>query len=266
MHFPNSQKFSPIKQIIKEMNVKAVFSDIDGTITDEKLKLSTIAMKAIRNLNEVGIPTVLTSGSCWYAVDLFSRYIPASTTFIAENGAVIMSRSRFISSEDKSLFILGKPEKETITGDPTFPNKFLELLRTKLDSNEIILSADMPFRKVEVVLERTLPFSLIQNQLKINAFDKNIRVLDTKFAYHISPKEVHKGLGVKIACQDHLSIPLEETIAIGDGENDIEMINSAKVGVAVANAAPYLKKQASYVTKKPSGEGFQELSNLILRS
>ena len=101
----------------------------------------------------------------------------------------------------------------------------MELLRTNLDSNDIILHADMPFRKVEVVLERTLPLSLIQNQLKLHAFDNCIKVIDTKFAYHIAPKEVDKGLGVKTACQDHLSIPLEETIAIGDGENDLEMIN-----------------------------------------
>ena len=42
---------------------------------------------------------------------------------------------------------------------------------------------------------------------------------------------------------------LDKTIAIGDNENDLEMILTAKFGAAVENANPILKKQAHIITK-----------------
>ncbi len=44
------------------------------------------------------------------------------------------------------------------------------------------------------------------------------------------------------------NIPKEKTIAIGDGHNDIEMISTAHIGVAMANSHPDLLKHANEVT------------------
>ncbi len=41
---------------------------------------------------------------------------------------------------------------------------------------------------------------------------------------------------------DHLSIPMNETIAIGDNINDLAMIREAELGIAVANAVPTIKE------------------------
>ena len=48
---------------------------------------------------------------------------------------------------------------------------------------------------------------------------------------------------------DYYQIPYEKTIAIGDGHNDIDMINLVKYGVAMGNSHPLLLNEAKYITK-----------------
>ena len=50
-------------------------------------------------------------------------------------------------------------------------------------------------------------------------------------------------------------IKQEEIIAIGDGENDIEMIKYAGLGVAVANADNKVKENSDYITASNNEDG-----------
>ena len=65
--------------------------------------------------------------------------------------------------------------------------------------------------------------------------------------FEILPKGVSKGaLLLRIA--EHLGILREHTVAIGDYHNDISMVASAGLGIAVANAVDELKAVADAVT------------------
>ena len=57
---------------------------------------------------------------------------------------------------------------------------------------------------------------------------------------------VNKGAAIKSVCQ-RLNIPLSETIAFGDGLNDLEMIKLVEHGVAMENGHPTLKAQADAI-------------------
>ena len=57
----------------------------------------------------------------------------------------------------------------------------------------------------------------------------------------------------------HYGIPREETIAVGDSWNDHEMIESAGLGVAMANAVESLKNVADYVTASNNEEGVRKV-------
>lgn len=59
---------------------------------------------------------------------------------------------------------------------------------------------------------------------------------------------VSKGAAIEWLCS-HLNIPLECTVAAGDAENDIPMLKTAHIGVAVANASEAVKTAADYVTE-----------------
>jgi Cof subfamily protein (haloacid dehalogenase superfamily) len=58
---------------------------------------------------------------------------------------------------------------------------------------------------------------------------------------------ISKGAAIEFLCR-HLQIPMEQTLAIGDAENDIPMLQRAHTGIAVANADPAVKDAADYVT------------------
>jgi len=62
------------------------------------------------------------------------------------------------------------------------------------------------------------------------------------------PEGITKGEGIRFLA-DYLNIPIKNTIAVGDAENDIPMIKYAGLGVAMENADNAVKQAADYVTK-----------------
>lgn len=70
----------------------------------------------------------------------------------------------------------------------------------------------------------------------------------------IVEKGVNKGNCVKRLCQ-LLKVDKKDTIAFGDGSNDIEMIQEVGIGVAMGNAIDELKKVADYVTDDVDHDG-----------
>ena len=55
---------------------------------------------------------------------------------------------------------------------------------------------------------------------------------------------------------EHLNADLSQTIAIGDGGNDIDMIKLCNLGIAMGNAKESLKQVADFVTDDLAHDGF----------
>ena len=64
-----------------------------------------------------------------------------------------------------------------------------------------------------------------------------------------------KGDGL-LRVADILGVPHDMTFAIGDSENDISMLQSAKYGIAMKDSDPRLLKAASYITGTCEEDGF----------
>ena len=62
-----------------------------------------------------------------------------------------------------------------------------------------------------------------------------------------------------------LNIKKEEIIAIGDGENDIDMIKFAGCGIAMGNASIEVKKVAKLVTDTNDNDGVGKILNEIFK-
>ena len=69
------------------------------------------------------------------------------------------------------------------------------------------------------------------------------------------------GLAAALA---ELSLAPDDTMAIGDAENDIDMLQACGWGVAVANALPAVKARADHVTVAANGAGVREAIALWL--
>lgn len=68
------------------------------------------------------------------------------------------------------------------------------------------------------------------------------------------PLGVSKGNAIHILCQ-LLNVPIENTYAAGDAENDIAMLKAAHTGIAMANGTAEVKKVADYITKSDNNHG-----------
>lgn len=67
----------------------------------------------------------------------------------------------------------------------------------------------------------------------------------------IFDKTAGKGSALQFVC-DHLQLPLSASVACGDAENDISMLQAADIGVAMCNADPQVKEQADFITSLDS--------------
>jgi hydroxymethylpyrimidine pyrophosphatase-like HAD family hydrolase len=64
---------------------------------------------------------------------------------------------------------------------------------------------------------------------------------------------------------EHFNIKKEEMIAIGDGFNDLPMIEYAGLGVAMGNAPDSIKAKANYVTLSNDEDGIaQALDKFVI--
>ncbi len=88
----------------------------------------------------------------------------------------------------------------------------------------------------------------------------NLNIIDTsndakeEIWFSIISNKASKGIALK-KLADHLSIPMCKTVAIGNDNNDLSMIQVARVGVAVENATDELKKEANYITDSNDDDG-----------
>ncbi len=97
----------------------------------------------------------------------------------------------------------------------------------------------------------------LENYIKIHyhktLLSRNWQI-DHNYIVEIFNCLVDKSIGFIDACR-YYHIPWQNTIAIGDGHNDIKLLQSAKTAVAMGNANPELIPYANYVTDRFDKQG-----------
>jgi hydroxymethylpyrimidine pyrophosphatase-like HAD family hydrolase len=63
-----------------------------------------------------------------------------------------------------------------------------------------------------------------------------------------------------------LGLSPQNTVAVGDAENDYDLLKLCGCAIAVANALPMLKEAADIVTKGDRGAGVVELIDKLIAS
>ena len=85
------------------------------------------------------------------------------------------------------------------------------------------------------------------------------------FFLELASPEVTKASGLAFLAE-HLGFTAERTIAFGDGENDVELLEWAGFGVAVANAHPRVLAVADWVCPSAAEEGVAQVIEAVLDS
>jgi hypothetical protein len=222
------------------MDVKAVAIDIDGTLTDEKRRLHLGVVEKIRELEARGVPVILATGNIMCISEAASIFIGTTGGIIAENGGVVLPAGR----------------KEPIyLGDISKVEKAFKHLSGKLRVEKVSRSE---LRKTEIAIYRTVDVGDVRRILR--GFD--VDVVDTKYAIHIKDPAVNKGRALKAMMQE-MGISGKNVAAIGDSENDKEMLMYA--GYAISVGEKSLRGVSDYITQKSLGEGGEEALEHLLR-
>ncbi len=226
------------------MAIRAVATDVDGTLAPGDRNIPLESIKAIRDLEAKGIAVILASGNIYPSLMGLRRYLGCSGAIICEGGGAVEYRGelRIIGSKDEALRALGRLKE--------------------LFGDKIIEPWSNPYRFTDVAIERRIERCFIEEVLA--EFPK-VRLLDTGFYYHIIDRRANKGVGLRVAAE-MMGLRLEEVAAIGDSENDVDMLKEAGFAAVVANAPPFMKEIADYVASLPNGQGFVEIAEFLMAS
>jgi hydroxymethylpyrimidine pyrophosphatase-like HAD family hydrolase len=212
------------------MTFRALATDYDGTIAqDGRVDVATTG--ALANVRATGCRLILVTGreladlldTC-DCVDVFDRVV-------AENGAV--------------LYEPATTRSESLAARP--PDAFVEHLakqRIPLSVGRSVVATAAPYAHVvrSAIHERGLEWHLIFNKGSVMAL----------------PADVTKATGLTAALRA-LGVSHDETIGVGDAENDQVFLRQCGLAVAVANALPSVKDIADLITDSAGGAGVIEL-------
>ncbi len=216
-------------------DIKVIVVDIDGTLTDMSRHIN---LEAVRELRQLPIPVVLSSGNVICFVRAAAKLLGASDMMIGENGGVVQA------GYDAKPIVLAD-----IEAVPPGPRRAAERVPrawsrwTRPTASPSSLSAGTSTsRRQSASWHEHFP---------------ELEIVDTQFALHLKHRDVNKATGLrKIA--EIMGIESRNVAAMGDSENDLPMLKEAGLAIAVGNAAPELKAVADYVSKASYGDGAAE--------
>jgi phosphoglycolate phosphatase (TIGR01487 family) len=224
--------------------IKAMAIDIDGTMTYKDRRLDVAAVDAVRRAEAAGLPIVLATGNI---------------TCFAEAAAVMLGTSGFIIAEDGGVVFDRMSGMEEVLGDRVEADRGLDALRREFGN--LKQTRGSLTRLTGLTIERTITAEQAMDVFRREGL--KLIAVDSGFAIHIKSPEVNKGTALrKLALI--LKISTAEIAAVGDGLNDIEMLEAAGVSFAVANSNELVKKVCTHITSEPYGRGVAEAVEKVL--
>jgi hydroxymethylpyrimidine pyrophosphatase-like HAD family hydrolase len=115
---------------------------------------------------------------------------------------------------------------------------------------EVIVSTWEPHEKTVLATIRDLGLEL--------------QVIFNKGAVMVLPSGINKATGLAAALAE-MQISPENTVAVGDAENDHALLANCGLGIAVANATESIKNEADLVLANGNGAGVRELIGRLLK-
>lgn len=262
--------------------------DMDGTLLNSELKLTSRTRQALSRAAQAGKRVVLSTGRCLSEIRDIISDIPEIRYMVCENGACVYDRKY-----DQAIHVEAVPTEQVC--------QILSLMRGERvviqvfhENQSYVNQADdswMDAYRVGVYKETfnrssvwdvrlfdhfdRHPFQIEKINLYFQSESVRSRVSEMlmgrplKFAKTIGymleafSEKADKGVGLKKLC-DHLQIGIDETIAVGDSLNDIEILRAAGFSAAMGNACPEAKAVADFVTDDCDHDGVVRVIDEIL--
>ena len=256
------------------MEIKIVFSDIDGTFIRKDHSLSDKHAVAIKKLQEKGIPFILVSARMPEGIYPITDSIGVKIPVISYSGGLVLTREENVlysktideRSTREVLDTLKRDFNQDISLNYYAGRKwYIEEMdsRIQVESNttkvipeitqfERLPSAGILPHKI-LILGTPTKCEKMEKELQERFHNLHI-VRSSNHILDICANGISKATGIEVMLS-HYGISREDALAFGDNFNDMEMLKYVGYGVAMGNAVKSLKKIANEVTESNEGDG-----------
>lgn len=265
--------------------VKLIALDLDGTLFNSQSQISAHNIDTIKKANEAGATVVISTGRPYSGLPFeqlkgsgirFAITTNGSAIYEIESGKCLFEEAM---DEDIILPILDFLLKKDIHMDAFIGGKGYTPVQCVAAGQKL---ANPPALKHYILNTRVrvdnLPLFIHENHLKVQKMtlnfypeggifkdreevrkylESNPAVTTVSGGYNnleFTRADVNKGVGLQKMAQ-LLDIPVAQTMAVGDTENDLAIIRAAGVGVAMGNATAAVKSAADYITTSNDEDG-----------
>ncbi len=260
------------------MAYKAIVLDLDGTLTNNKKEITPLTKEALMDAQHKGMRIILASGRPTYGIRPVADELNIGSYegyVMAYNGGCVTRWADkaivFNQTLDPALvpvlfnaatkaphpFNILTYQGESIAA--TDINDKYVLHEAFINKMPLIQYDDFP-NQVEPPINKCLivgdptPLALLEKELATDQQGKCSVYRSADFFLECVPCGIDKAASLARLIKT-LGIEREEIIAVGDGYNDISMIEYAGLGVAMANAASDIKAKADFVTLSNEEDG-----------
>lgn len=257
--------------------IKHLFSDLDGTLLNNNGELSDYTKKII---GECNIPLTLVSARSPQKMENILNDLGVGGIHIAFNGAMVFKKentkftilnkeildrefSRKLVLDIRSKFPkVGISLYDTDNWNVDLVNKVIEREKKVVKVNYNLVDFNQYFNenlkevyKVSFIEDDIDVFKKLVNYVEVNYSGEKITIQKSLSSYleitHINAK---KSLGIEYV-MELKNIDRDSTVAFGDGENDISMLQSAGYSIVMGNASDKVKEYADFITKSNNEDG-----------
>ena len=247
-----------------------VFFDIDGTLWDENMVVPESTKQAIRQLQNKGHKAFVCTGRAMGNVNDpqfdeigFDGFVAACGNHVEMDGKILYERN--MSYEDvKAIYDASRQYHMPIIYEGT---QYQWLDRDGFDGDSYIDYIVQQLKEVAVYLDECELEEIHANKfsalVKENTnYDAIKELLKDRFDFmdhgdgivEAVPVGTSKATGIEWLCK-HLGVAIEETYALGDSVNDIEMLQFVGHSIAMGNASQVAKDAAEYITTNIHQDG-----------
>ena len=267
-------------------DIKLVALDLDGTLFDNSSRISKRNLTAIRSITDKGIHVVISTGRPFEGIPFDQIKGTGINYAITANGSGIYEIStgkclyenamdeelvtpilNFLLTRDIHMdaFIGGKgytpiqcvetAQKLTV---PSSIKNYIITTRTRLDNIlQFIHENQLKVQKMTLNFYPAADGTLIDRETVRKFLVSNPSITTVCGGYNtleFTRADANKGVGLR-KLAEILGVNPDATMAIGDTENDLAIIEAAGIGVAMGNATDAVKARADYVTTTNTKDG-----------
>lgn len=259
------------------MNYKLIVLDVDGTLLNSSRELTKRTVQTLRKVQQMGIRLALASGRPTYGLLPLAKAIELGTYdgyIISYNGAQVMeARTGQIIFErriDPQMvpYLEKKAQKmgftmayydgnEVVSTDITNPHIVDEAemngMTLRQDDTLSIAMDDWP-AEVMLVSDDEQALSALAEHMERHLNGVMDTIHSNPYYLEVVGYQVGKSYAMSALVQK-MGIQMAEVLAIGDGEADINMLQMAGTGVAMANATDAVRRCADFTTLSNDQDG-----------